>query len=162
MGAARQHPAPLIRAEAARDVLVQRGDHHATAVDGWLAQALADRSGHNADPTAREAAVARLPETVTARAELLAALAATGAPVRDDEMPFAGLLAGADPDAVIRSSQGELRGPPCFACSKRFPEPGSWERPGPGCLSGCRADAELSSELDRSTSDLDDHRGSVT
>ncbi|WP_323391283.1 hypothetical protein [Streptomyces jumonjinensis] len=86
--------------EAARDVLVQRGDYHATAVDGWLAQALADRSGHYADPTAREAAGTRLPETVTARAELLAALAATGAVGRDSKLPFVGRIASADPDAA--------------------------------------------------------------
>ncbi|MFD8937932.1 hypothetical protein ACFV0R_22235 [Streptomyces sp. NPDC059578] len=70
------------------------------AVDGWLAQALATQTGCYADPAALDAALARLPENVTARAELLAALAATGTPVRDEELPFAGRLAAADPDAV--------------------------------------------------------------
>ncbi|MFJ1998378.1 hypothetical protein [Streptomyces asiaticus] len=32
--------------EAARDLLAQRGDYRAAAVDGWLAQALADLCGH--------------------------------------------------------------------------------------------------------------------
>ncbi|WP_330455535.1 hypothetical protein OIB37_00735 [Streptomyces sp. NBC_00820] len=70
--------------EAARDVLVQRGDYRATAVDGWLAQALADRSGHYADLAARTAAaVGSLPVRVRAHAALLAALARTGALAAD-------------------------------------------------------------------------------
>ncbi|MFI6530168.1 hypothetical protein [Streptomyces uncialis] len=88
--------------ESARDVLVHRGGYHAPTVDGWLAQALADRSGHYADPAAREAAGGRLPETVTAHAELLAALAATGAVVRDTELPFIGRIARAAPDAAAQ------------------------------------------------------------
>ncbi|MFF8960852.1 hypothetical protein [Streptomyces sp. NPDC014894] len=70
------------------------------AVDGWLAQALATRTGCYADPAALDAAITRLPDNVSARAELLAALATTGAPVSDEKVPFAGLLAAAHPDAV--------------------------------------------------------------
>ncbi|MEW1552240.1 hypothetical protein [Streptomyces tsukubensis] len=70
------------------------------ALDGWLAQALADRAGCYADPAARGAATTRLPGTVVARAELLAALAATGTPTHDQHLPFAGRLAAADPDAA--------------------------------------------------------------
>ncbi|MEE6269111.1 hypothetical protein V2E29_26180 [Streptomyces diastatochromogenes] len=81
--------------EAARDVLVHRGDYH-PVVDCWLAQSLADRSGHYADP----AAGGSLPAPVRAHAALLAALARTGAPIADGELEFAGRLAQADPDAA--------------------------------------------------------------
>ncbi|MEV5432430.1 hypothetical protein [Streptomyces sp. NPDC052701] len=74
--------------EAARDILFHRGDYH-PVVDGWLAQALADRSGHYADPAARTAAAGSLPVAVRAHAVLLAALARTAvrtaAPAADGE-----------------------------------------------------------------------------
>jgi hypothetical protein len=60
--------------EAARDFLLHRGDYH-LAVGGWLAQALADHSGHYADLAARTAAIDSLPAAVRADAALLAALA---------------------------------------------------------------------------------------
>lgn len=71
-------------------------------VDGWLAQALANRSGHYADPTTRTAAVDSLPAAVRAHAALLASLArtGTGASAADSELEFAGHLAQADPDAT--------------------------------------------------------------
>ncbi|MFI9080991.1 hypothetical protein ACIGW8_31735 [Streptomyces sioyaensis] len=86
--------------EAARDLLGDRGDYRTAAVDGWLARALADRSGHYADPAARAAAVGSLPVPVRARAALLAALARTGAPAADGELEFVGSLAQADPVAT--------------------------------------------------------------
>ncbi|MFF8910976.1 hypothetical protein [Streptomyces olivaceoviridis] len=85
--------------EAARDFLLHRGDYH-PVVDGWLAQALADRSGHYADPAARTAAIGSLPAGVRAHAALLTALARTGAPAADGELEFAGRLAQADPEAT--------------------------------------------------------------
>ncbi|MFF8960851.1 hypothetical protein [Streptomyces sp. NPDC014894] len=85
--------------ETARDVLVQRGDYHATAVDGWLAQALADHSGHYADAAARTAAAGSLPVEVRAHAALLTALARLGAPAQG-ELEFAARLAQADPAAT--------------------------------------------------------------
>ncbi|MEU3733740.1 hypothetical protein AB0E81_30730 [Streptomyces sp. NPDC033538] len=85
--------------EAARDVLAHRGDYH-PMVDGWLAQAFADRSGHYADPAARRAAADSLPEAVRAHAALLAALPRIGAPAADGELEFAGRLAQADPEAT--------------------------------------------------------------
>ncbi|MFB7552569.1 hypothetical protein [Streptomyces sp. NPDC056154] len=85
--------------EAARDILVHRGDYH-PVVDGWLAQALADRSGHYADPAAATAADGSLPVAVRAHAALLAALARTSAPAADDELEFAARLAQADPAAT--------------------------------------------------------------
>ncbi|MEU8622645.1 hypothetical protein [Streptomyces sp. NPDC048623] len=85
--------------EAARDLLVHRGDYH-PVVDGWLARALADRSGHYADPAARTDAVGSLPAAVRAHAALLAALIRTGAPAADGELEFAGRLAQADPEAT--------------------------------------------------------------
>ncbi|MEU1668511.1 hypothetical protein ABZ547_34015 [Streptomyces sparsogenes] len=85
--------------EAARDLLLHRGDYH-SVVDGWLAQALADRSGHYADPAARTAAIGSLPAAVRAHAALLAVLARTGAPAADGELEFAGRLAQADPEAT--------------------------------------------------------------
>ncbi|MFF4717379.1 hypothetical protein ACFY2V_39195 [Streptomyces eurythermus] len=84
--------------EAARDLLAQRGDYRYSKVDNWLAQALADHSGHSADPAARTAAVGSLPPTVRAHAALPAALARTGA--RDGELEFAARLAQADPAAT--------------------------------------------------------------
>ncbi|MGW0608671.1 hypothetical protein [Streptomyces sp. NPDC002640] len=85
--------------EAVRDVLVHRGDYH-PVVDGWLAQAFADRCGHYADPAARTAAAGSLPETVRAHAALLTVLARTGAPAVDGDLEFAGRLAQADPEAT--------------------------------------------------------------
>ncbi|CQR59525.1 hypothetical protein [Streptomyces leeuwenhoekii] len=85
--------------EAARELLVHRGDYH-PVVDSWLAQALADRSGHYADPAARTAAADSLPEAVRAHAALLTALARTGAPAADGELEFAGRLAQADAEAT--------------------------------------------------------------
>ncbi|MFE1198454.1 hypothetical protein ACFW6E_37880 [Streptomyces olivaceoviridis] len=85
--------------EAARDFLLHRGDYH-PVVDGWLAQALADRSGHYADPAARADALGSLPAAVRAHAALLAALARTGAPAADGELEFADRLAQADPEAT--------------------------------------------------------------
>ncbi|MFJ6792099.1 hypothetical protein [Streptomyces angustmyceticus] len=94
--------------EAACELLYYRGDYH-PVVDGWLAQALADRSGHYADPATRSAAVDSLPATVRAHAALLTALTAlarTGAPATeateatDGELEFAGRLAQADPGAT--------------------------------------------------------------
>ncbi|QTE03143.1 hypothetical protein [Streptomyces cyanogenus] len=58
--------------KAAPDLLVQRGDYRRPKHDGWLAQALADRSGHYADPAARMAAVGSLPVQVRTHAALLA------------------------------------------------------------------------------------------
>lgn len=86
--------------EAARELLADRGDYRVQAVDGWLARALADHSGHYADPDARTAAIAVLPVPVRARAALLAALVRTGAPAVDGELEFAGRLAQADPAAT--------------------------------------------------------------
>ncbi|MGW2101543.1 hypothetical protein ACWCPX_28365 [Streptomyces olivaceoviridis] len=85
--------------EAARDFLLHRGNYH-PVVDGWLAQALADCSGHYADPAARADALGSLPAAVQAHAALLAALARTGAPAADGELEFAGRLAQADPEAT--------------------------------------------------------------
>ncbi|MEV5546490.1 hypothetical protein AB0L35_10190 [Streptomyces sp. NPDC052309] len=82
--------------EAARDVLVHRGDYH-PVVDGWLAQAFADRSGHYADSAVRTAAAGSLPVAVQAHAALLAR---TGAPAADGELEFAGRLAQADLEAT--------------------------------------------------------------
>lgn len=61
------------RDEAARDLLDARGDYRVQAVDGWLARAFVDRSGHCAGPGARAATVTLLPIPVRARAALLAA-----------------------------------------------------------------------------------------
>ncbi|MGA4837323.1 hypothetical protein [Streptomyces sp. G45] len=83
----------------ARELLIHRGDHH-PVVEGWLAQAFADRSGHYADPATRTAAADSLPDRVRAHAALLTALARTGAPVADGDLEFAGRLAQADPDAT--------------------------------------------------------------
>jgi hypothetical protein len=85
--------------EAARDLLDQNHDYRTAKVDAWLARALADHSGHYADPAARAAAVGLLPVSVRARAALLAALARTGFPV-DGNLEFVGRLAQADPDAT--------------------------------------------------------------
>jgi hypothetical protein len=85
--------------EAARDVLVHRGDYH-PVVDSWLAQAFADPSGHYADPAARTAAAGSLPAAVRAHAALLTALARTGAPAADGELELVGRLAQADPEAT--------------------------------------------------------------
>ncbi|WP_234326897.1 hypothetical protein [Streptomyces sp. NRRL S-337] len=87
--------------EAACDLLAERGDYRAAAVDGWLAQALADHSGHYADPDARTAAIdGSLPLPVRAHAALLAALARTGAAAANSELDFVGRLAKAHPDAT--------------------------------------------------------------
>ncbi|KUN18602.1 hypothetical protein AQJ11_32865 [Streptomyces corchorusii] len=85
--------------ETARDFLLHRGNYH-PVVDGWLAQALADCSGHYADPAARADALGSLPAAVRAHAALLTALARTGAPAADGELEFAGRLAQADPEAT--------------------------------------------------------------
>ncbi|MFI8504557.1 hypothetical protein ACIGFK_39540 [Streptomyces sp. NPDC085524] len=84
--------------EAARALLDDR-DYRVSAVDDWLAEALATRSGHYADPDTRAAAASLLPAPVRARAELLAVLIRTGAPV-DGDLEFVGRLAQADPDAT--------------------------------------------------------------
>lgn len=84
--------------EAAR-ALLDDYDDRVPAVDDWFGQALADRTGHYTDPTARAAAVDSLPASVRARAALLAALARTGAPV-DGGLEFVGRLAQADSDAT--------------------------------------------------------------
>ncbi|MEU3830544.1 hypothetical protein AB0F36_35390 [Streptomyces sp. NPDC029080] len=84
---------------AAGDLLVHRGDYH-PVVDGWLAQALADRTVHHAAPAARTDAVGSLPAAVRAQAALLAALARTGAPAADGELEFVGRLAQAAPEAM--------------------------------------------------------------
>ncbi|MEW1551856.1 hypothetical protein [Streptomyces tsukubensis] len=84
--------------EDARDVLADRRDYRAPVVGGWLARALADRSGHYADPAARTAATASLPAEVQAHAALLTALSTEGE--RESELEFAGRLAQADPDAT--------------------------------------------------------------
>ncbi|MEU2357900.1 hypothetical protein ABZ599_33825 [Streptomyces misionensis] len=86
--------------EAARDLLAQRGDYRYPKVDNWLAQALADHSGHYAEPAARTAAVGLLPPAVRAHAALLAALARTDARACDGELEFAARLAQADPAAT--------------------------------------------------------------
>ncbi|MFD5752217.1 hypothetical protein [Streptomyces sp. NPDC127033] len=85
--------------EAARELLVRRGDYN-PVVDGWLAQAFADRFGHYADLATRRAAADSLPDQVRAHAVLLAALARTGAPAAVGELEFAGRLAQAAPDAT--------------------------------------------------------------
>ncbi|MEU9197800.1 hypothetical protein [Streptomyces hundungensis] len=85
--------------EAARDLLDENRDYRTAKVDAWLARALADQSGHYADPAARAAAVGSLPVPVRARAALLAALARTGSPV-DGDLEFVGRLAQADPAAT--------------------------------------------------------------
>ncbi|MFG2570868.1 hypothetical protein ACGFR6_36295 [Streptomyces sp. NPDC048567] len=85
--------------EAARDLLDENHDYRIAEVDAWLARALADQSGHYADPAARAAAVGSLPVPVRAHAALLAALARTGAP-GDDDLEFVGRLAQADPAAT--------------------------------------------------------------
>ncbi|MEU7407663.1 hypothetical protein [Streptomyces sp. NPDC044948] len=69
-------------------------------VDSWLAQALADRSGHYADPAMRMAVVDSLPAPVRAHAALLAVLTRTGAPAADGELEFTSRLAEADPEAT--------------------------------------------------------------
>ncbi|MFG3042927.1 hypothetical protein ACGFYZ_39110 [Streptomyces sp. NPDC048330] len=84
--------------EAARALLDDR-DYRVTAIDAWLAHALATRSGHYADPDTRAAAASLLPAPVRARAALLAVLIRTGAPV-DGDLEFVGRLAQADPDAT--------------------------------------------------------------
>ncbi|MEO3977996.1 hypothetical protein [Streptomyces sp. CAU 1734] len=84
--------------EDARDVMARRGDYHATVVDGWLARALADRSGHYADPAARTTAAGSLPVEVRAHAALALALGAEGE--SEGEMEVAGRLAPADPAAT--------------------------------------------------------------
>ncbi|WDM17050.1 hypothetical protein J3S85_39795 [Streptomyces lavenduligriseus] len=85
--------------EAALEFLVHRGDYH-PVIDGWLAQALADHSGHYADPATRTAAAESLPDRVRAHAALLAALTRLHAPAADGELKFAGRLAQADPAAT--------------------------------------------------------------
>ncbi|MFD8288009.1 hypothetical protein ACFV2B_07215 [Streptomyces lavendulae] len=85
--------------EAARDLLDANRDYRAAKVDAWLARALADQSGHYADPAVRAAAVGSLPAPVRARAALLAALTRIGAPV-DGDLEFVGRLAQADPAAT--------------------------------------------------------------
>ncbi|MYY85528.1 hypothetical protein GT044_30450 [Streptomyces sp. SID335] len=77
----------------------EKRDYRAAKVDAWLALALADQSGHYADPAARAAAVGSLPVPVRARAALLAALARIGTPV-DGDLEFVGRLAQADPAAT--------------------------------------------------------------
>ncbi|MEU5810927.1 hypothetical protein [Streptomyces sp. NPDC047718] len=86
--------------EASRELLADRGDYRAGAVDDWLARALADHRGHYADPGARRAAAALLPAPVRASAALFAALARTGAPAADGDLEFVGRLAQADPSAT--------------------------------------------------------------
>ncbi|MFJ9412429.1 hypothetical protein [Streptomyces sp. NPDC101393] len=85
--------------EAVRDHL-EKVDYRVPHVNSWLAQALADRAGHYADPAARTAAVASLPVPVRARAALLAALSRTGIPAVDKQLDFVGRLAVADPAAT--------------------------------------------------------------
>lgn len=85
--------------EIARELLEENRDYRAAEVDAWLARALADQSGHYADPAARTVAVGLLPVPVRARAALLAALARTGAPI-DGDLEFVGRLAQADPAAT--------------------------------------------------------------
>ncbi|GAA2267679.1 hypothetical protein GCM10010232_70090 [Streptomyces amakusaensis] len=84
--------------EDARDVLAGRLDYRAPVVGGWLARALADRSGHYAGPAARTAAAGSLPAEVRAHAALLTALGAEGE--GESELEFAGRLAQADPAAT--------------------------------------------------------------
>ncbi|MER5556272.1 hypothetical protein ABT001_32240 [Streptomyces sp. NPDC002793] len=86
--------------EAARDHLAQRGDWRVEKVDAWLAQALADHSGHYTDPAARTAAAATLPAAVRAHAALLSALARIGTPADVSELAFTGRLAHVDPAAT--------------------------------------------------------------
>ncbi|WP_406396476.1 hypothetical protein [Streptomyces sp. NBC_00887] len=86
--------------EAARDHLALRGDWRVEKVDAWLAQALADHSGHYTDPAARTAAAAVLPAPVRAHAALLSALARTGTPADVSELPLTGRLAHVAPAAT--------------------------------------------------------------
>ncbi|MFD9488986.1 hypothetical protein ACFWBX_34480 [Streptomyces sp. NPDC059991] len=76
--------------EAARELLDENRDYRVAKVDGWLARALADQSGHYTDPAARTAAIGLLPVPVRARATLLTALARTGTPATDGEADFVG------------------------------------------------------------------------
>ncbi|GAA2267684.1 hypothetical protein GCM10010232_70100 [Streptomyces amakusaensis] len=94
------HERPQDGDDALLDRIRTRSWDAGQALGTWLAQALADRSGCYADPAARAAATVRLPDTVVAQADLLAALAATGVLARGEELPFAGRLAAVDPDAA--------------------------------------------------------------
>ncbi|MEU9489317.1 hypothetical protein AB0D83_37775 [Streptomyces decoyicus] len=85
--------------EAVRDHL-EGVDYRVPRVNSWLAQALADHTGHYADPAARTAAVGSLKVPVRARAALLAALSHTGSPAVDKQLEFVGRLAVADPAAT--------------------------------------------------------------
>ncbi|MFD9541420.1 hypothetical protein [Streptomyces sp. NPDC060022] len=97
--------------EAARDHLALRGDWRVEKVDAWLAQALADHSGHNTDPAARTAAAAVLPAPVRAHAALLSALAHIGRPADARSLPFLGRLAEADSAATTALAQWLNRTP---------------------------------------------------
>ncbi|MEO3976765.1 hypothetical protein [Streptomyces sp. CAU 1734] len=73
-------------------------------IDGWMARALAGRSGALSDPAVRTAALAALPERVTSHAALLEALTTPhpGTCVSADELEFLGELARAAPEATVR------------------------------------------------------------
>ncbi|WPO76687.1 hypothetical protein [Streptomyces sp. KN37] len=47
--------------ESARELLEENRDYRAAKADAWIARALADQSGHYADPAAHAAAVGLLP-----------------------------------------------------------------------------------------------------
>lgn len=87
--------------EAVRDELSRRaGWYIQTDVDGWLAHALAARTGHYADPAARTAAAGLLPPPLLTHAALLAALARLVPGADQSQMAFAGRLAAADTAAA--------------------------------------------------------------
>ncbi|MFJ8469580.1 hypothetical protein [Streptomyces swartbergensis] len=69
-------------------------------VDAWMARALAARSGALANPHVRAAAWEALPQRVTAHALLLQALADSTAGSLPEDLPFAGALAEAAPEAT--------------------------------------------------------------
>ncbi|MFE7757191.1 hypothetical protein [Streptomyces sp. NPDC057429] len=97
--------------EAARDHLALRGDWRVEKVDAWLAQALADHSGHYADPAARTAATATLPAAVRAHAALLSALARTGTPADVSKLPSLAVSPMWTRQPPLPSPLGSLRTP---------------------------------------------------
>ncbi|MCZ4120354.1 hypothetical protein [Streptomyces sp. H39-S7] len=96
-----QETVPQIGDEVARNLLAHHGSWRAREVDAWLAHALAARRGHYAEPAMRAAADGALPAALMAHAALLSALALAGT-ADDDQLPFVGRLAQADPGATAQ------------------------------------------------------------
>lgn len=94
-----QETMPQVGDEAARNLLAQHGSWRAREVDAWLAHALAAHRGHYAEPAMRTTAHGALPAALMAHAALLSALALVGT-AEDDQLPFVGRLAQADPGAT--------------------------------------------------------------